>query len=103
MSETRRYEFDGLTVDIPVHFDEQSKIYIEDYPDFIEKPILTKSGYRVLFSGTDACVLAEDRRSEKCLDCAACKFFRYAAERTWFGYCTNKNSPMNFDPEKESM
>lgn len=102
MAETRRYEFDGLTIDIPIHFDEQCKIYIEDYPDFIENPIWTKSGYRVLFSGCDACELAVDKESGECLDCAACKFFKHAGEHTWFGCCTNKNSPINLTPKKEA-
>lgn len=102
MQDTRRYEFDGIAIDIPIHFDERSKIYIEDYPDFIENPIWTGSGYRVLFSGTDACSLAEDKQSGKCLDCSACKFFTHAAVHTWFGYCTNKNSPINLNPQKEA-
>ncbi len=99
MAETRRYEFDGVTVDIPIYFDEQANMYIEEYPDFIKNPVFTKSGYRVLFSGTDACESAEDKQSEKCLDCAACKYFRHAAEHTWFGYCKNENKKLHTPTE----
>ena len=99
MAQTRRYEFDGIVIDIPIHFDERSGIYIEKYPDFIENSIRTKSGYRVLFSGSDACLLAENE-TEKCLDCATCKYFKPAAKHTWFGYCTNKNSPINKNQSK---
>ncbi len=95
MKKTKRYEFDGLIIDIPIHYDEQARIYIEDYPDFIENPIFTKSGYRVLFSGTDACIQAESKQSGGCLDCAACKYFRRAAEHTWFGYCENENQKLH--------
>lgn len=101
MAETRRYEFDGLTIDIPICFDERSKIYIEDYPDFVENPVWTGSGYRVLFCGMDACPVAERESEGICRDCGTCKYFMRAAEHTWFGCCTNKNSPINENPQKE--
>ncbi len=98
MQDKRRYEFDGIAIDIPIHFDERSKIYIEDYPDFIENPIWTGSGYRVLFSGTDACKYVEKHIS----DCGSCEYFERAAEHTWFGYCKNeKNKNYIHQPKEE--
>lgn len=95
MAEIRRYEIDGITIDIPIYYDEQAKMYIEDYPDFIANPIWTKSGYRVLFSGTDACKHAEEAVPGGCLDCASCKSYESAAEHTWFGMCKHKEHNKN--------
>ncbi len=95
MEEKRRYVLEGRVIEIPVHYDERSGIYIEDYPDFIESPIWTKEGHRVLFSGTDACPLAEEASEGGCPDCGSCKHYRGAAEGTWFGICTNGASPRN--------
>ncbi len=97
MSEKRIYELEGLVMEIPVHFDERANIYIEDYPDFIEKPIWTPKGHRVLFSGMDACALSEELTPGGCPDCGSCKYFCRAGENTWFGYCTNSKNKKN-DP-----
>ncbi len=86
MQKTRRYEIEGLIIDIPIHYDQQSQMYIEDYPDFIENPIWTEKGNRVLFSGTDACESA----NKGALDCGSCKYFMRAGEHTWFGICKNE-------------
>ncbi len=89
MKEIRRYEFDGLILDIAIHYDEQSKMYIEDYPDLIQDPIWSPNGNRVLFSGTDACRYAEEATAGGCPDCGSCKHYTRAGERTWIGVCTN--------------
>ncbi len=89
MKQTRRYEFEGVTLDIPLHFDESTGIYIEDYPDFIESPIWTPEGYPVMFAGEDACKFAEEATPGGCPDCGSCRFYRSAAEHTWFGVCGN--------------
>ncbi len=99
MAETRRYELDGIVLDIPIHYDGQANIYIEDYPDFIETPIWTKSGYRVLFSGTDACPRATP---PDCQDCGGCKHFQRAAEHTWFGCCQSAHSKPGENPISET-
>ncbi len=95
MKKTRRYEIEGLTIDIPIYKDERSGKIIEIYPDFIEKPIWTPEGHRVLFSGTDACPLAVEATEGGCPDCGSCIYFKRAAEHTWFGVCTSEHSPLN--------
>ncbi len=90
MEKTRRYEIEGLMIDIPVRDDERSGKTIEVYPDFIENPVWTPTGYRVLFSGTDACPLSEEASEGGCPDCGSCRYFKRAAEHTWFGVCTNE-------------
>lgn len=89
MVKLRRYEFEGLVLDIPMHYDEQAKIYIEEYPDFIENPVYTPLGYPVMFAGEDACAEAEELTPGGCPDCGSCKWWRKAAEHSWIGVCGN--------------
>ncbi len=91
----RRYELEGLTIDIPIYRDEKSGKIIEVYPDFIENPMWTEAGHRVLFCGTDACPYAAEVSPGGFPDCGSCRYFVRAAENTWFGMCTNMHSPMN--------
>ncbi len=91
MEKTKRYEIEGLILDIPLYYDEQAKMYIENYPDLIENPTWTPAGHRVLFSGTDACPLAEEASDGGCPDCGSCKYYKRADERTWIGICINEN------------
>ncbi len=103
MDNTRSYEIEGLKLDIPVQKDENTSKLIEIYPDFIEEPIWTPKGHRVLFCGTDACPTAAEATPGGCPDCGSCKYFKRAAERTWFGICTNERSPLNDRSSKENM
>ncbi len=89
MEQSRRYEFEGLTIDIPIHYDEDTGLYIEDYPDFLENPIYTPEGYPVMFAGEDACSVAEEATPGGCPDCGSCKYYRSAGTHTWFGVCGN--------------
>ncbi len=100
METTRKYEIEGLIIDIPVYQTEQTGKIIERYPDFIENPIWTPKGHRVLFCGTDACAIAVEATPGGCFDCGSCKFFKKASEHTWFGVCCNKHSPLNRERKK---
>lgn len=90
MKKIRRYEIEGITLEIPLRFDALSQIYIEEYPDFIRNPVYTKSGCPVLFIGEDACTLAEASDGGCCPDCGSCRFFRPADAHTWIGLCTHE-------------
>ncbi len=90
MNEVRIYAFEGLVLDIPIHYDEQAQMYIEDYPDFIAEPVWTPLGHRILFSGTDACPLAKESSPGGCPDCGSCQYFHRLAEHTWIGACMNE-------------
>lgn len=90
MKKIRRYEIEGITLEIPLRFDALSQIYIEEYPDFIRNPVYTKSGCPVLFIGEDACTLAEASDGGCCPDCGSCRFFRPADSHTWIGICTHE-------------
>lgn len=87
MAETRRYEFEGVVLEIPLRYDPLSRMYIEEYPDFVREPVYTPAGCPVLFSGEDACPCGEASDGGDCPDCGSCRFFRPAGEHTWFGVC----------------
>ncbi len=86
---TRRYELDGLILEIPLHYDETSKIYIEDYSAYLEKSVYTPGGHPVMFAGEDACSHASEATPGGCPDCGSCRYYRRAGEHTWIGICTN--------------
>ncbi len=100
MDKKRRYEIEGLVIDIPIYESEGTGKVIERYPDFIENPVFTPRGHRVLFCGTDSCPLSEESSPGGCPDCGSCRHFKLAAEQTWFGICTNKHSPLNRERKK---
>lgn len=87
MEQSRRYAFEGVTLEIPLRYDARSQMYLEEYPDFAENPVYTSEGCPVLFLGEDACVHAEAADGGDCLDCGACRFFRPVASHTWIGVC----------------
>ena len=66
MEKTRHYEFEGVTLEIPLHYDELSQMFIEEYPDFVKNPIYTPEGCPVFFNGEDACPFAEAAEGEDC-------------------------------------
>ena len=87
MEKTRRYEFEGVILDIPLRYDPHLHRYIEKYPDFSRDPVYTPAGCPVIFSGEDACSYGEMSDGMDCPDCASCRFFRPAGAHTWFGVC----------------
>ena len=90
MGKTRRYEFEGVALEIPLRYDELSHMYIEEYPDFIKNPVYTPEGYPVMFSGEDACPGAKAAEGEECPDCGSCYFFHSAGPHTWIGVCRHE-------------
>ncbi|MCC8152233.1 MAG: hypothetical protein LIO96_12505 [Lachnospiraceae bacterium] len=89
MDAARTYILDGMELHVPLRVDMQPGRPIEDYREWIENIVYTPSGYRVMFSGTDACIHAEEVTPGGCPDCGSCRFYRRAAEQTWIGMCVN--------------
>ena len=87
MEKYRRYEFEGIELEIPLRYDALSHMYIEEYPDFVQNPVYTPEGCPVLFSGEDACSAGRADDGAACSDCGSCRFYRPADERTWIGVC----------------
>ncbi len=92
MKKNRRYEFDGLILNVPMNYDVQSQMYIEDYSDIFENPVCTPRGSPVMFAGEDACHLAEEATPGGCPDCGSCKYYRRAGEHTWLGICDHEDN-----------
>ncbi len=87
MRTIRRYEVDGLIIDIPLQYDELTRLYIEDYPNFKDDPIYTPNGHQLTVAVMDVCSFAEPNTDGACTDCSDCLHFRRAAEKTLFGVC----------------
>ncbi len=83
----RKYEVDGLTVEIPIFWYEEGQKYIEEYPDFVGEPVYTSEGRPLTVCIDDACKFAEAIEPPRLIDCSDCKYFRRVAEKTLFGVC----------------
>ena len=59
MEKAKRYEIEGRILDIPVHWDERSQQYLEDYSSLIENPVYTPEGRPILLTIEDACRYSE--------------------------------------------
>ncbi len=90
MEQIKKYEIEGMELNIPLRYDEQSDKYIEDYRECIENSLYTPKGHPIMFAGEDACTFAEEETPGGCPDCGSCKFYRRADEHSWIGTCVNK-------------
>lgn len=52
-------EAEGLTLKIPLAWDESCGMYVLDYPDYLEQPAYTPDGWRVMLTYEDACPHAD--------------------------------------------
>ena len=100
MEKTRRYDIEGTILEIPLCYDQQARMYIEVYPDFVEKPVYTPAGFPIFFTGEDACAYAEALDGEPCLDCGSCRFYRQAPH-TWIGVCGHEKRRQGEPPPGE--
>ncbi len=100
MNQMRIYEIEGMTLQIPLRYDERTGIHVEDYREFIENSIYTPTGFPVIFSGEDACPHAEESTPGGCPDCGSCRFYKRPAEHTWIGICRNEKRRVT--PKKEA-
>ena len=48
MAKTARFNIEGAVLDLPLRYDEASKMEFEIYPDLLENPVYTPSGERVM-------------------------------------------------------
>ncbi|MCD7980868.1 MAG: hypothetical protein LUF32_00870 [Clostridiales bacterium] len=83
----RKYEFEGVTLNIPLYYDKKADMYIEAYPDFTETPVWTKDGHPIMFSGEDACPYSEWSEPGRCMDCGSCLHYTPVAHHTLIGVC----------------
>lgn len=72
MGKTVHYSIEGAEFDVPTYYDEMTQRELELLPDFLETPIYTPSGERVMLTIEDACENAEPAGAEpSCIDCGS--------------------------------
>ena len=92
MEKAKRYEIEGRILDIPVHWDERSQQYLEDYSSLIENPVYTPEGRPILLTIEDACRYSEPAEDEpRCIDCGSCVYFRQP-RGSLLGVCHNEKT-----------
>ncbi len=106
---TKTYTFDGMDLKVPLIKDAKTGMFLEDYREWLENVVYTPNGHPIMFSGEDACELAQEKnlssgsavgtKSEQCPDCGSCKFYRRAGEHTWIGVCVHEEK--NYPKKKE--
>lgn len=107
MGQTVHYNIEGAEFDVPTYYDEVTRREREVLPDFLENPIYTPSGERVMLTIEDACENAESADDETtCIDCGSCRYYRQVPD-TLLGVCghetmrENSNVPETGSGEKE--
>ena len=81
------YNIEGAEFDVPVYYDELAGRETEHLPDFLETPIYTPSGERVMLTIEDACASAAPADGEtRCIDCGSCRYYRQTPG-TLLGVC----------------
>ena len=78
-------EAEGLTLKIPLVWDENCGKYVLDYPDYLKQPTYTPDGWRIMLTYEDACPHA-DLQPGVCQDCGACRLYRQI-DGTFLGVC----------------
>ena len=98
MVKAKRYEIEGRILDIPVHWDERSQQYLEDYSSLIENPVYTPEGRPILLTIEDACRYSEPAEDEpRCIDCGSCVYFRQP-RGSLLGVCHNEKTRSDAGP-----
>ena len=98
MEKAKRYEIEGRILDIPVHWDERSQQYLEDYSSLIENPVYTPEGRPILLTIEDACRYSEPAEDEpRCIDCGSCVYFRQP-RGSLLGVCHNEKTRSDAGP-----
>ena len=59
-----RYNIEGALIDVPQTYDQRCRVYLDAFPDLIEKPVYTPAGERVLLTIEDACPMRICSRME---------------------------------------
>ncbi len=83
----RKYNFEGIVIDIPSEYDAHSGIYFDDIPDLEEKPLYTPTGKPVVSAVQDRCRHYDSEGDEA--DCGSCKFYQPNHPGDLIGVCVN--------------
>ena len=81
------YILDGDSLKITFRYDELSKKYLGEYPDFIECPRITPGGRKWVDVITEDCPYADGEDKT----CGTCSFMLKQDEKDIIGICMNDN------------
>ncbi len=79
----RRFLLDGDAVEVRFLYDERSKRFLGEYPDFSEQPRRTPSGKKWTHVMTEGCPYADKEFG----DCGSCIHFRCEQPGDLIGIC----------------
>ncbi len=88
---TRTYALEGDNLEIEFRFDEFSKRFLGDYPDFEDSVRYTPRGSPWVNVTSTGCPYAEGEDD----DCGGCRYLKKEEEKDLIGICTNKNLNKN--------
>ncbi len=86
----RHYEFEGVVLDMPMHYDELTGKYIEDYRNFNEEPAWTKDGHPVIGAVEEGCPHGEWDEPGRCNECGSCRYYTPVEPRSLIGVCRHE-------------
>ena len=87
MGKSVHYSIEGAEFDVPTYYDQMTRRELELLPDFLENPLYTPSGERIMLTIEDACENAEPADGEsRCIDCGSCRHYRQTPH-TLLGVC----------------
>ena len=85
-----RYNIEGALIDVPQTYDQRCRVYLDAFPDLIEKPVYTPAGRPVLLTIEDACpevdMVDDDPAS---IDCGSCRHY-HQFPGSLLGVCNNE-------------
>ena len=100
MGRAVHYNIEGAEFDVPIRYDETTRRERELLPDFLETPVYTPSGERVMLTIEDACAHAEPADGEiQCVDCGSCRYYRQVPD-TLLGVCGHEAMRQSTDVPK---
>lgn len=85
-TEYRTFELDGDKLNVLFVLDEESGIFLGNYPDFDIEPRYTPNGRPWTTSADDDCKYATNKKYK---DCSTCDYFVKQQERDVIGICTH--------------
>ena len=80
MKRTRQHNIERAILHIPLRYDPQAGMEIEEYPDLMERPLYTPARERVMLTIEDACAYGETADGTRCIDCGSCIHYRQSPE-----------------------
>lgn len=100
MEQVKRYEFEGVVIEVPLRWDDHLKQYVEDYKDYCKRPGHTPAGRPVLLTIEDACPYADMVDDDPAsIDCGSCRHY-HQFPGFLLGVCRNEQRGSGVKPKR---